>query len=80
MTSTAISAPEPDPSSPGGIVELVGQYVRLSPLGERQLRGDCPFCRSQMFRVRPDHGTFHCFACGEGGNVRSFAAKVGHRR
>lgn len=77
MTSTAVSAPEPPDA--GGIVALVEQYVRLSPIGERQLRGDCPFCRSRMFRVRPDHGTFHCFACGEGGNARTFAEKVGGR-
>jgi hypothetical protein len=79
MTSTAVSTPEPAPPGVGGIVALVEQYVRLTPLGDHQLRGDCPFCRSRMFRVRPVHNTFHCFACGEGCDPRAFAAKVGHR-
>ncbi|MEV6872243.1 CHC2 zinc finger domain-containing protein [Amycolatopsis sp. NPDC051128] len=77
MTTTAVSAPEPPGA--GGIAELVGRYVQLSPLGEQQLRGDCPLCRSRMFRVRPSHGTFHCFGCGVGGDARMFAAEVGHR-
>ncbi|MET9260474.1 CHC2 zinc finger domain-containing protein [Amycolatopsis sp. NPDC004079] len=77
MVSIAVSSSEPPDA--GGIVALVEQYVRLSPIGERQLRGDCPFCGSRMFRVRPDHNTFHCFACGEGGGVRRFAEKVGYR-
>ncbi|MFJ1758709.1 CHC2 zinc finger domain-containing protein [Amycolatopsis sp. NPDC088138] len=40
------------------------------------MRGDCPFCRSRMFRVRPGHGTFHCHGCGVGGDARMFAAEV----
>ncbi|WP_413803992.1 CHC2 zinc finger domain-containing protein [Streptomyces iranensis] len=57
----------------------MGQYTALSPLGEQQLRGDCPFCRSPYLRIRPGHGTYHCFGCGAGGDARMFAAKVGHR-
>lgn len=77
MTTIAVSTPEP--AGDGGIAQLIGQYTVLNPLSEGQLRGDCPFCRSRMFRVRPGHGTFHCFSCGVGGDARMFAAKVGHR-
>jgi hypothetical protein len=52
MTTTAVPEPEPEPSSADGIAELIGQYTTLSPLGEQQLRGDSPFCRSRTFRVR----------------------------
>ncbi|NKQ59380.1 hypothetical protein HFP15_41765 [Amycolatopsis sp. K13G38] len=79
MTTTAVSAPEPGPPDADGIAELVGQYVQLSPLGEQQLRGDCPFCRSTAFRIRPRHNTFHCYGCGIGGDARMFATKIDHR-
>lgn len=79
MTSTAVSAPEPEPPGTSRIADLVAQYTPLSPLGEQQLCGDCPFCRSTAFRVRPRHNTFHCFSCGTGGDARTFAAKIGHR-
>ncbi|SFW88342.1 CHC2 zinc finger domain-containing protein [Amycolatopsis australiensis] len=63
---------------PGDIVEVVGRHVALAPHGDHQLRGDCPFCGSTApaFIVRPDHGTFHCLSCGEGGNAARFAAAI----
>lgn len=36
MTTTAVSAPEPELPNGGGITELIGQYTALSPLGEQQ--------------------------------------------
>jgi len=74
LISTA--APDPEPGSPGPIVALVGQYTESHPSGGHQLRGACPFCRSTAFLVRPSHGTFHCLRCGEGGDARSFFAKI----
>ncbi|WP_103349906.1 CHC2 zinc finger domain-containing protein [Amycolatopsis sp. CA-128772] len=79
MDVTAVSAPEPEPPGTGRIADLVAAYTPLSPLGKQQLRGNCPFCRSPMFRVRPRHNTFHCFSCGAGGDARMFAAKIGHQ-
>uniref|UniRef100_UPI003F49B125 CHC2 zinc finger domain-containing protein n=1 Tax=Amycolatopsis sp. CA-293810 TaxID=3239926 RepID=UPI003F49B125 len=76
MAITAISAKEPP--GPHGIVEVVSPHVKLSPLGDSQLQGACPFCGSRAFRVRPTHGTFHCFGCGAGGDARMFAAQIGH--
>ncbi|HEX2398705.1 MAG TPA: DNA primase, partial [Mycobacterium sp.] len=30
------------------------------------------------FHVRPNHGHFHCFGCGEGGDVYAFVQKIEH--
>jgi len=74
MVRTALPAPEPP--GPLGIAELVGRYVALRPGGDGQLRGVCPFCGSMAFRVRPGHGTSHCFGCGDGGDARMFTTKI----
>ncbi|MGP4021259.1 CHC2 zinc finger domain-containing protein [Saccharopolyspora sp. 5N708] len=62
------------------MVEVVAQYTTLRQLGETQLQGACPFCGSTAFRVRPIHDTFHCYRCGEGGDVTMFTAKIEHYR
>jgi DNA primase len=77
MDHTALSVPEP--VSPEDIVELVGQHTTLRPNEQGQLRGSCPFCGSRAFVVRPKHGTFHCFGCGDGGDARMFTIKIQHR-
>lgn len=74
------AAPEPNPPRPHGIADVVGQHTTLRPYGPGDWTGTCPFCRSEAFHVRPGHGTFHCFGCGEGGDPESFAAKIEHRR
>lgn len=74
MERTALPAPEPP--GPQSVAEVVGRYVALRPSGDGQLQGVCPFCGSTAFRVRPSHGTFHCFGCGDGGDGRTFATKI----
>ena len=76
MPITATSAAEPP--SGHGIAEIVSLHALLRPIGgdSRQLAGSCPFCGSRAFRVRPQHGTFHCFSCGEGCDGRMFLAKI----
>ncbi|GGC71767.1 DNA primase [Hoyosella rhizosphaerae] len=61
------------------IDELVGEYVSLRRVGS-SLKGLCPFHdeKSPSFHVRPSHGHFHCFGCGEGGDVYSFLQKIEH--
>jgi DNA primase len=55
------------------IVELVGRYITLRKAG-RNYKGLCPFHseKTPSFNVRPDHGTYHCFGCGEGGSAFDF--------
>jgi DNA primase len=60
--------------------ELVGEYVTLRRAGGGALKGLCPFHeeKTPSFNVRPSHGTFHCFGCGEGGDVIAFVMKIEH--
>jgi DNA primase len=62
------------------IDEVVGDYVALRRAGAGSLKGLCPFHdeKTPSFNVRPTHGTFHCFGCGEGGSVIDFVMKIEH--
>ncbi|HKS45993.1 MAG TPA: DNA primase [Amycolatopsis sp.] len=62
------------------IDEVVGDYVALRNAGGGALKGLCPFHdeKTPSFNVRPTHGTFHCFGCGEGGDVIKFLMKIDH--
>ncbi len=62
------------------IEDLVGDYVQLRRAGADSLKGLCPFHdeKSPSFHVRPNHGHFHCFGCGEGGDVYAFVQKMEH--
>ncbi len=60
------------------IEEIVGQHVTLRAAGVGSMKGLCPFHdeRSPSFHVRPQVGRYHCFGCGEGGDVIDFVQKV----
>jgi len=60
------------------IDEVIGQHVALRSAGVDSLKGLCPFHeeRSPSFNVRPSSGYWHCFGCGEGGDVIAFVMKV----
>ena len=62
------------------LAEIVGDHVTLRNAGGGNLKGLCPFHdeKSPSFSVRPSVGSFHCFGCGEGGDVISFVMKVDH--
>lgn len=55
------------------LVDVVSQYVRLKPSGKGFI-GLCPFHREKTpsFHVHSEKQFYHCFGCGEGGNVISF--------
>ncbi|HEY4614210.1 MAG TPA: DNA primase [Citricoccus sp.] len=60
--------------------EIVDAYVTLRSAGVGSYKGLCPFHdeRSPSFHVRPSVGTYHCFGCGESGDVISFLMKMDH--
>src|SRR5271167_3517073 len=62
------------------IEDVVGDYVQLRRAGADSMKGLCPFHdeKSPSFHVRPNHGQFHCFGCGEGGDVYGFIQKIEH--
>ncbi|HIJ89272.1 MAG: DNA primase [Desulfobulbaceae bacterium] len=55
------------------IAEIIGEHVSLKRAGTN-LKGLCPFHseKTPSFTVNPDRKTYHCFGCGEGGDVLSF--------
>ncbi|GEM_PF-291999 len=59
------------------IEDVVGEYVRLKKMG-RSLKGLCPFHseKTPSFNVNTEKGFYHCFGCGEGGNVFTFIMKM----
>ncbi|MGE4318169.1 MAG: DNA primase [Deferribacterales bacterium] len=58
------------------IYEIVNDVVPLKKLGG-SFKGLCPFHseKTPSFNVHPDKGFYHCFGCGDGGNVISFVMK-----
>ncbi len=61
------------------IVEFLKGYLTLIPAG-RTFKALCPFHgeKTPSFSVSPDRGSWHCFGCGEGGDVFSFLMKYEH--
>ncbi len=58
------------------IVKIIGEHVELKRSGVRYL-GLCPFHgeKTPSFSVHGDQQFFHCFGCGESGDVFSFLMK-----
>ena len=61
------------------IVQVIGEVVELKKAGTRYT-GLCPFHaeKTPSFSVNPQGQFFHCFGCGESGDVFSFMMKY-HR-
>ena len=60
------------------IADVVGEYVSLKNASVGSLKGLCPFHdeKSPSFNVRPMQGFYHCFGCGEGGDVYKFVQQI----
>mgnify|MGYP000898293788 FL=1 len=59
------------------IVEVASDYMALKKRGKNHL-ALCPFHseKTPSFTVSQEKQLFHCFGCGEGGNVFSFLMKI----
>jgi len=59
--------------------DVVREHVTLRRSGS-SLVGLCPFHdeKSPSFNINPTNGYYHCYGCGEGGDVFSFVQKVEH--
>lgn len=63
-----------------GIADVIGEHIQLRSAGGGNLKGLCPFHdeKSPSFNVTPARGLWHCFGCGEGGDVITFLTKLEH--
>jgi DNA primase len=59
------------------IVTIISRYLSLSKSGSNY-KGNCPFHKDDTpsLMVSPEKGLWHCFGCGEGGDVFSFLMKI----
>ncbi|GLJ60163.1 DNA primase [Microbacterium barkeri] len=62
------------------IADIIGERVALKSAGVGSLKGLCPFHdeKSPSFHVRPQVGFYHCFGCGESGDVYTFLREMDH--
>jgi DNA primase len=58
-------------------VELIGRYVPLKKAG-RTYKGLCPFHseKTPSFVVYPDDGHYHCFGCGQNGDIFTIVMRL----
>jgi DNA primase len=60
------------------IARIVGDYVKLKKSGGQNFSGLCPFHheKTPSFSVHATRQFYHCFGCGESGDVFKFVQKV----
>src|SRR2546422_9915627 len=59
------------------LVELASAHVSLKKAG-RHYKGLCPFHQEKTpsFHIDREQGLWHCFGCGEGGDIFDFVMRI----
>lgn len=59
------------------IVDLVREYIEVKPAGSNH-KALCPFHneKTPSFMISPERQMYHCFGCGENGDIFSFVQKM----
>ncbi len=62
------------------IAEVIGEHLQLRAAGAGRVKGLCPFHdeKTPSFSVNAALGFYHCFGCGESGDVLTFVQKIEH--
>ena len=78
MTSTSSDNFKESLKQQADIVRVVGDYVKLKKAGAQNFSGLCPFHaeKTPSFSVHATRQFYHCFGCGESGDVFTFVQKV----
>jgi DNA primase len=78
MTSTSSDNFKETLKQQADIVRIVGDYVKLKKAGAQNFSGLCPFHaeKTPSFSVHATRQFFHCFGCGQSGDVFTFIQKV----
>ncbi len=78
MTSTSSDNFKESLKQQADIVRIIGDYVKLKKAGAENFSGLCPFHaeKTPSFSVHATRQFFHCFGCGESGDVFTFIQKV----
>src|SRR6267154_4554697 len=78
MTSTSSDNFKESLKQQADIVRIVGDYVKLKKAGAQNFAGLCPFHaeKTPSFSVHATRQFYHCFGCGESGDVFAFIQKV----
>ena len=56
------------------IVEVISEYVELTPIRGSRFKGVCPFCHGKDLKFKIDHArqAYYCFDCEKHGDVITF--------
>jgi len=60
------------------IADLIQEYIQLKPAGTNNFKANCPFHheKTPSFMVSKEKQIWHCFGCGEGGDIFGFIMRM----